>query len=661
MIVTQTYAQPSTTTLEADFFKLNVATEQSRPPVRLHATIRDGRSYARLMGALYAVVTDDQRTPPKDRSAYMEWVQQRYLDELPAEQASQSVNLPTWTQERDQLQAGIKTLNKKINELMGVANSAEYWHARSLYYTYLYKYDRETARLLDPVVSVHPDCVIFEAFSLDESSYGRVTVPMHGLDLRDTVEYGTTNIDFSADLAREIARIRSYRVTDLQVGPDKVVLFTKAGGVVERKIDLPPSWVRGFLQVQSAATLPGQDVQLSAATLAEILSILQSRREDKGPRSLKFVLTPGQRPTIVVEPWNIVVPEYTAPPYSGSQPQEIRIWGRRRLLVLNSLLAHATSVQVRLLGTGLPSYWSVWAGASRFDLGVSGWTQNDWSASAQFDLLAASNLKVSVEQLHGVEKVLHQELFVAPAQLANQLNISRELATAALQQLCREGQAMYDHVRGEYRWRQLFAFLPAPEVTETDPRLSAAQRLVERKAVTWSAPPLPNPPPPGATRPVDPWRKFEYREGSSSKFWHIRLNGPAHIVRYGRIGTAGQEQTKEFDNIAQAKVSFEKLVKEKTGKGYAEIAPALAVAIAKPDQPDNGKIRFQANVRGESDKVFAVLLDLDADGRVAHAQCTCGTYRRDKLRKGPCVHILATTLLATTQVQTTKEKVANGR
>ena len=666
MIVTQNYAQASTATIEPDLFKLNVSTEQSRPPVRLHATIKDGRGYARLMGALYAVVTGDQRTPKPDRTAYMAWVQERYLDELSPEDAKIVASLPVWSQERDQLKAKIGEITERINSSMNIANSGEYWHARSRYYRYLWEYDRETARLLDPVVSVHPDCIIFEAFSLDESSYGRVTVPMTGLDLRDKVDYGTTNIDFSADLAREIARIRSYRSTDLQVGPDKVVLFTKAGGVVERKIDLPSSWVRGFLQVQSAGTLPGLDVQLSAGTLAEVLSLLRSRREDKGPRSLRFVLNPGQKPTLVVEPWGVTItePQYA---YTGSQAQEVRVWGRRRLLVLEALLPFAEHVQVRLLGTGMPSYWSVFAGGSRFDLGVSGWTQNDWSASAQFDLLASvggGNITLSSEQLKLVEQVLQDKLFASSEVVASSTGLSREIATAALQQLCRDGRVMYDHVNHYYRWRQLFPFMLEPDTTAPDPRLSAARKLLEKKAVVWSAAPLKNPPQSiNAPKAVVTWRKFEFRDAKSSKFWDILLEKAAYTVRFGKIGTKGQEQTKEFDTPKEARVATDKLIKEKTSKGYTEITPAptvvsvvataseAAAQSANATNPtDNGKTRFQANVTGESNKVFAVVVDLDIDGRVAQAQCTCGTFRRDKLRKGPCVHILATTLLAGQQV-----------
>ncbi|MDF9831870.1 putative DNA-binding WGR domain protein [Ereboglobus sp. PH5-5] len=84
-------------------------------------------------------------------------------------------------------------------------------------------------------------------------------------------------------------------------------------------------------------------------------------------------------------------------------------------------------------------------------------------------------------------------------------------------------------------------------------------------------------------------RTFEFSDGSSNKFWTITLDGKAHTVNYGRIGTAGQTQTKEFASDSDAQKSFDKLVAEKTKKGYVEKtagAPLAPVApVAKKEKP----------------------------------------------------------------------------
>jgi predicted DNA-binding WGR domain protein len=65
-------------------------------------------------------------------------------------------------------------------------------------------------------------------------------------------------------------------------------------------------------------------------------------------------------------------------------------------------------------------------------------------------------------------------------------------------------------------------------------------------------------------------RYFEFVEGTSNKFWEIKLEGTAVRTRYGKIGTGGQQTLKEFDSSEKANKEYDKLVNEKTKKGYEE-------------------------------------------------------------------------------------------
>ena len=79
-------------------------------------------------------------------------------------------------------------------------------------------------------------------------------------------------------------------------------------------------------------------------------------------------------------------------------------------------------------------------------------------------------------------------------------------------------------------------------------------------------------------------RRFELVEGSASKFWEIEQAGSNELnIRWGRIGTAGQSQTKSFADAEKAKVALDKLIKEKTGKGYAEVGVAAGVGIGRTE------------------------------------------------------------------------------
>jgi DNA ligase-1 len=67
-------------------------------------------------------------------------------------------------------------------------------------------------------------------------------------------------------------------------------------------------------------------------------------------------------------------------------------------------------------------------------------------------------------------------------------------------------------------------------------------------------------------------RRFECCEGGSSKFWEISTQGVEVTVRYGRIGSQGRTHTETFPDEAKAARHVEKLIDEKTKKGYQQIS-----------------------------------------------------------------------------------------
>lgn len=118
-------------------------------------------------------------------------------------------------------------------------------------------------------------------------------------------------------------------------------------------------------------------------------------------------------------------------------------------------------------------------------------------------------------------------------------------------------------------------------------------------------------------------RLFEFNEGGSDKFWIIELNGKSHTVKYGRQGTDGQTKTKDFGSEDEARKSYDKLVAQKTKKGYVEAVSAedsrgaklkAAEADLKEQEP------FLAEIRDNPDDlaryaVFADWLEENGDPR----------------------------------------------
>lgn len=92
---------------------------------------------------------------------------------------------------------------------------------------------------------------------------------------------------------------------------------------------------------------------------------------------------------------------------------------------------------------------------------------------------------------------------------------------------------------------------------------------------------------------------FEFTDAKSSKFWEITKQDRQVIVRYGKIGTNGQTQAKEFPDAASATKHAEKLMAEKMGKGYAAQASAQAAGSA-PTATVSGKSQSAPAVSARS-------------------------------------------------------------
>jgi predicted DNA-binding WGR domain protein len=81
-------------------------------------------------------------------------------------------------------------------------------------------------------------------------------------------------------------------------------------------------------------------------------------------------------------------------------------------------------------------------------------------------------------------------------------------------------------------------------------------------------------------------REFEFSDGKSEKFWNVELVGSSHTVHYGRKGTKGQTRTKDFATPEAAQKSYDKLITQKTKKGYVEVCGGGAAVLAPPETKD---------------------------------------------------------------------------
>jgi hypothetical protein len=426
---------------------MSFAPDTLRPPTFFVGKLHKKIAFREAISALHEVVVSDLRFKPKDKTAYKAWAAEQeqiwlaeYMATFQIEQVKQRIA---------ELKTNLTEVQKEKSKLL-----APFYTAKKQYFDYLYEKDRDSWFVLDPVITVHPDEVFFECFSQDESTYGKLSSNYNVFKQIDTFACGTTNIDYSSALYGEFQKIRDYKETNFAIDPTGFeVQTTQEDTYKEKKIDLPDSWVRGFLQVSSAMTLPATSFDLHPLDIFSICQLLRRFKEKVSPRSLKFVLTPDQPIKVIFEPWNKTLVFYRSI-YKGDKAQEIRLWGRRRLLILERLIPIAKNFKVSLMGSGLPSFFMADLGDMTFTLGLSGWTANDWSRAGNFDLMAP---RADVDNLTKTKvfDALKQNWFEKPDSLAQRLNLDTKTVFSALAAYTQAGRTVYDLHLGVYRVREL--------------------------------------------------------------------------------------------------------------------------------------------------------------------------------------------------------------
>lgn len=536
MIFNYKYSGSSTVKNSTSSTSMSFAPDTLRTPTFFRGTLSKNIPFREAISALHDVVVSDLRWKPKDREAYKIWAAQQeqiYLEGLLAEKGDVKMRV-------EEIRGKLNSIHRESNKILG-----PYHDAKQKFFNFTYKKYRDIWFVLDPVITIHPDEVFFECFSQDESSYGRLGCGYEVFKNIDEKAYGTTNIDYSDALYKEFQKIRNYKETNFVVDPSGFEVSTeKEEAYKELKIDLPDSWVRGFLQVSSAMTLDAASFDLHPMDIHNFCFILKRHKEKTGPRSIRFYLKPGERIKAVFEPWNKEV-ICSRSIYHGTEEKEIRIWGRRRLLILERLIPIAKRFRVHLLGTGLPSFFVADLGDMNFTLGLSGWTKNDWSRAGNFDLMAP-RAEVDLFTKGKIFEALKETWQESADSLASRLKMDKAIIKGALSAYTQAGRVMYDMDKKVYRIRELSQDpLPFEQLRFANEREDAAIFLVFQNRVTVKA-------------------------ASNDKYMTLK----------GTVNT------------------------------------------------DN--------------KVFSTKLVIDNDQRLEEADCQCSFFKKNKLYKGPCEHILAT-------------------
>ncbi|MCH9686289.1 MAG: hypothetical protein K0V04_32955 [Deltaproteobacteria bacterium] len=423
------YAPAADPVAEGDAFRLRIPTDGIRSECRLVADLQRPGVVRDALLTMGEILTSDQRFAPRSRADYL---------------------------------AYLLAQGKRVTQ--------EVWNAQREFLAAKYGEAAQEESPLDPVIRVDEQGLGLEVFSADESAYARLWLRAGAAYDASEVSSGTSHVRLAPQLLAALGRLRSYRSSTLELSP------SAESESDEQRFLVPMRWIRAFGQVQSASTLPLRSFQLAPIDLYNVLLTLRQQRARKPPRALRYELVPGERPRLVLEPWERVI-EATGPVYEGAMPMVVRTWGRQRLTVLSRLLPHAKSVTIHLVGAGLPAFYVLDLGDAELTLALSGWTDAGWAGIASFDQLDAGQVDEVL-----AHKVL-QQLEQGPCTLAelaeHTVRSNTELRPALLHQIQR-GLVLHDLAARQFVHRPLLASpLPVEALRFRDAREAEAHRLLD--------------------------------------------------------------------------------------------------------------------------------------------------------------------------------------
>lgn len=322
-------------------------------------------------------------------------------------------------------------------------------------------------RAADPVVTSNGDRLRFESFSACCGVYARLDVLPAALD-SPPLDTGTTNVDFNPPMREALAGVAGLDPLHLKVGND-VTVTTLDLEVTEKRVPLPERWLKGFAEVQVAASSMQQAIEIP---VVEARRFIRSLPAAPGGRTAALWAAPAGRGL-----------RLTGRPGRGAVP----LAGPERLRVLEPLLRFAGQLRAYSgedAETGLgTSVWELDLTNARLVVSLSPEVSRGFSGEGGVLRYLAD--PQSAEDGDLISALLAYEPRIDVPALAQQSGLTIDRVERALGRLGAAGRVGFDAHEAAYFHRQL----PYdPEALDSmHPRLLDAQALVDAGAVHFES------------------------------------------------------------------------------------------------------------------------------------------------------------------------------
>lgn len=317
------------------------------------------------------------------------------------------------------------------------------------------------ARILreaDPVATVSPGAVRFEGLSACCSAYVRLDIGDDALEVTQR-QNGSTNVDFGPELRSALATVSKDDVLDLAIGADAVEIVHDGKAMFEKKVPLPPRWIKGFAEVQIIMCGMLHAFRLSRVAAQRFFRSLPRSKDD----TLHWVSLSGGGVRLAAR----------------ETPSAVPLRSGHRLRVLDTLVTKADSVDVfHNVDTGATA-WVLDLGAQRVSLvlNVDPWRGFSGDGGLLTELATSDGMATAA-----VRAQLNWQSMIDVAEMSAATGLPHSSVSSALAELAAIGLVGFDLTTASYFHRVLPFDLE--KIALLNPRLKAAEELIANKAVT---------------------------------------------------------------------------------------------------------------------------------------------------------------------------------
>lgn len=312
-------------------------------------------------------------------------------------------------------------------------------------------------RMADPIVTSGDGVLRFEGFSTCRSLAVRVDLLPGGMDTIHQ-SHGTTNVDFNQPMRSALTRVNERDVMSLAIDENAFVLVHGEESLLERKVDLPLSWLKGLASIPAISSQCETVAELSGPAIAVLFRDLprtgngrESHWLHPSPRGIRIARTPAD--------------------------EAVRLTGAKRLLVLQPLIQAARKLTVATNAARDLTLWTLHFDDSRLTLALSPevWRGFSGEGAALDDLSRGLTPEIAEALFCDGPSTFDAEA------VAIELGVSLPEIRTALAHLASQGQIGYDHIDAVWYRRKI----PGNEalIRQTNPRLAQAEAFLAANAV----------------------------------------------------------------------------------------------------------------------------------------------------------------------------------